>query len=79
MKLLTVLKLKYVLLSAVVSAGDSLPTEIGETIVEATRGIPLSVQEFNELGNRTRRGRPQIPIPEETLEYLLQLYFLQIG
>jgi len=38
MKLLTVLKLK-ILLSAIVSAGDSLPTEIEETIIEAIRGI----------------------------------------
>jgi len=52
MKLLTVLKLKlkyfYLL---IVSTVDSLPTEIGETILEAIRGILFSVQEFKEVGN----------------------------
>ena len=64
-----------ILLSAVVSVEDCLPVGAGETIIGAIRGILTSIQEFkNVCGSRHIRGRPQIPIQEEQLEFLLELH-----
>ena len=69
-----------ILLSAVpvVSVEDCLPVGAGETIIGAIRGILTSIQEFKNVhvcGSRHIRGRPQIPIQEEQLEFLLELDF----
>ncbi len=59
-----------------VSVDDTLPVEMYDTVVEAIRDILSSVQEYKQVCYRSiRRGRPHIPIPEEQLEYLLQMQF----
>ncbi len=69
------LKPKY-LFSAVVAMDDTLPIEIYELIIGAIRDICSSVQDYKNVCSRsTRRGRSQIPIPEEQLEYLLHMRF----
>ena len=58
------------------SVEDCLSVGAGETIIGAIRGILTSIQELkNVCGSRHIRGRPQIPIQEEQLEYLLELHF----
>ena len=63
------------LFSAVVSVEDQLPMGGGEIIVGAIQRVN-SIQEIKDVCQRRHvRGRPQISIKEDQLEFLLELHF----
>ena len=60
-------------MSAVVSVENCMPLGAGEVVVGALQGILSSIQDFKDVCHRRHvRGRPQIPIKEEQLEFLLE-------
>ena len=66
-----------VLLSAVVAVEDQLPMGCADKIIRAIQCILSSIQEFRDVCYSTRRvkGRPQISIQQDQLEFLLELHF----
>ena len=63
------------LCSAVVSVEDQLPIGGGE-IIGAIQRVLSSIQELKDVCQRRHvRGRPQISIEEDQLEFLLELHF----
>ena len=67
-------KLSY-FFSAVVSVEDQLPMGGGE-IIGAIQHVLDSIQELKDACQRKHvRGRPQISIKEDQLEFLLELHF----
>ena len=68
-------KLSY-FFSAVVSVEDQLPMGGGEIIIRAIQCVLNSIQELKDVcQTRHIRGRPQISIKEDQLEFLLELQF----
>ena len=63
------------LLTVVLSAEDSVPFGTGKVITEAVQSMLLSVQQIYDLHRHNKKGRPQIPISEEQLVYLIELHF----
>ena len=64
------------LFSAVVSVEDQLPMGGGEIIIGAIQRVLNSIQELKDACQRRHvRGRPQISIKEDQLEFLLELHF----
>ena len=64
------------LFSAVVSVEDQLPMGGGEIIIRAIQCVLSSIQELKDVcQTRHIRGRPQISIKEDQLEFLLELQF----
>ena len=66
-----------VLLSAVVSVEDQLPMGCAEEIIRAIQCILSSIQEFKDVCHTAChvKGRPQICIQQDQLEFLLELHF----
>ena len=59
----------------VLSVEDSVPFGLGEVITESVQSVFYAVQELFDLCCHSKKGRPQIPISEEHLMYLIELHF----
>ena len=62
-------------LMVVPSVEDSVPFGLGEVITESVQSVFYVVQELFDLCRHSKKGRPQIPISEEHLMYLIELHF----
>ena len=58
-------------LMVVPSVEDSVPFGLGEVITESVQSVFYVVQELFDLCRHSKKGRPQIPISEEHLMYLI--------